>query len=37
LGEQIDPVTHKLIAPAPLTWSHSQYLLTWLDYIEADK
>lgn len=37
LGEQIDPVTRKLISPAPLAWSHAQYLLTWMDYIEAEK
>ena len=34
LGEQINPVTDEVIAPAPLTWSHAEYTSTILDYIE---
>lgn len=34
LGEQIDPKTGESVAPAPLTWSHAEYLSTILDTIE---
>ncbi len=34
LSEQIDPVSGHSIAPAPLTWSHAEYLSTILDLIE---
>lgn len=34
LSEQIDPVTNEVVAPAPLTWSHAEYLSTILDTIE---
>lgn len=34
LSEQVDPKTGRLIAPAPLTWSHAEYLSTILDLIE---
>ena len=37
LGEQINPLTNEIIAPAPLTWSHAEYLSTLLDYIEKTK
>jgi len=37
LGEQINPVTDEVISPAPLTWSHAEYLSTMLDYIEKTK
>jgi GH15 family glucan-1,4-alpha-glucosidase len=33
LGEQINPVTDEIISPAPLTWSHAEYLSTMLDLI----
>jgi len=33
LPEQIDPSTGELIAPAPLTWSHAEYVSTLLDTI----
>lgn len=33
LGEQIDPTTNELISPAPLTWSHAEYVSTLLDVI----
>lgn len=31
MGEQINPVTDEAIAPAPLTWSHAEYISTLLD------
>lgn len=31
LAEQFDPVKNEAIAPAPLTWSHAEYLATLLD------
>jgi GH15 family glucan-1,4-alpha-glucosidase len=34
LSEQIDPATGRVIAPAPLTWSHAEYISTVLDLIE---
>lgn len=37
LGEQINPVTDEVISPAPLTWSHAEYISTMLDYIEKTK
>lgn len=37
LGEQIDPVDSSVISPAPLTWSHAEYLSTLLDLIEKTK
>jgi len=33
MGEQIDPVTDEIIAPAPLTWSHAEYVTTLLNMI----
>ena len=32
MGEQIDPIDGTIIAPAPLTWSHAEYIATLLDY-----
>ncbi len=37
LGEQINPITDEVISPAPLTWSHAEYVSTLLDYIEKTK
>lgn len=37
LSEQIDPVNDQVISPAPLTWSHAEYVSTLLDYIEKTK
>lgn len=37
LGEQINPVNGSLISPAPLTWSHAEYMSTLLDYIGRQK
>lgn len=31
LAEQVNPVDSSLIAPAPLTWSHAEYVSTLLD------
>lgn len=36
-AEQIDPVTREPIAPAPLTWSHAEYVSTLLDTISGSK
>jgi GH15 family glucan-1,4-alpha-glucosidase len=33
MGEQINPITNEIISPAPLTWSHAEYLSTLLDLI----
>ncbi|HWT40725.1 MAG TPA: glycoside hydrolase family 15 protein [Dongiaceae bacterium] len=33
MGEQIDPITDEVIAPAPLTWSHAEYLSTLIDLL----
>ncbi len=37
LSEQLDPHTGAQISAAPLTWSHSEYVTTILDYIEKIK
>lgn len=34
LAEQIDPVSHDMIAPAPLSWSNAEYISTLLDISE---
>lgn len=31
MSEQIDPITHEIISPAPLTWTHAEYIATLLD------
>ncbi|HUC96498.1 MAG TPA: glycoside hydrolase family 15 protein, partial [Candidatus Saccharimonadales bacterium] len=36
MGEQLDPVTNEIISPAPLTWSHAEYVSTLLDYISKE-
>lgn len=33
LAEQIDPVDGSIVSPAPLTWSHAEYLSTLIDLI----
>jgi len=33
MAEQLDPVTNQIISPAPLTWSHAEYISTLLDMI----
>lgn len=37
MAEQIDPVTNEIISPAPLTWTHAEYISTLLDMITTDK
>lgn len=34
LSEQINPVDNSAVAPAPLTWSHAEYISTLLDTID---
>lgn len=36
MAEQYDPVTHEIISPAPLTWSHAEYVATLLDMIAKE-
>jgi GH15 family glucan-1,4-alpha-glucosidase len=36
MGEQLDPVTNQVVAPAPLTWTHAEYIATLLDAIAKD-
>jgi GH15 family glucan-1,4-alpha-glucosidase len=36
IGEQIDPTTDQLVSPAPLTWSHAEYVSTLLDITEDE-
>lgn len=31
MGEQIDPIDGQFISPAPLTWSHAEYISTLID------
>jgi len=33
MSEQIDPITNEIISPAPLTWTHAEYIATLLDMI----
>jgi GH15 family glucan-1,4-alpha-glucosidase len=37
LGEQINPMNDHIVSPAPLTWSHAEYLSTMLDMIGRTK
>ena len=37
MSEQINPVTNEIISPAPLTWTHAEYVATLLDIIAKDK
>lgn len=37
MAEQLDPVTNEIISPAPLTWTHAEYISTLLDMISTDK
>jgi GH15 family glucan-1,4-alpha-glucosidase len=37
MGEKIDPRTHEIIAPAPLTWSHAEYISTLIDLIGRER
>ena len=37
MSEQINPIDHSQIAPAPLTWSHAEFIATLLDTIKQEK
>jgi len=37
MGEQINPLTEEIIAPAPLTWSHAEYLGTLIDLLGRER
>lgn len=37
MGEQIDPLTEEIIAPAPLTWSHAEYIGTLIDLLGRER
>jgi GH15 family glucan-1,4-alpha-glucosidase len=37
MSEQFDPITNSIISPAPLTWTHAEYISTLLDMIAKDK
>lgn len=37
LAEQVDPLSDQSVAPAPLTWSHAEYLSTLLDLLEKKR
>jgi GH15 family glucan-1,4-alpha-glucosidase len=37
IGEQVDPTTDQLVSPAPLTWSHAEYVSTLLDITEEEE
>jgi len=35
MGEQFNPVDNIIVAPAPLTWTHAEYIATLLDLIST--
>ena len=35
MGEQFNPVTNSIVSPAPLTWTHAEYVTTLLDLIST--
>lgn len=37
LAEQIDPVDGTIISPAPLTWSHAEYVSTLIDLLGQER
>lgn len=37
MGEQIHPLTEEPIAPAPLTWSHAEYVSTLIDLLGRER
>lgn len=37
MAEQINPITQEVISPAPLTWTHAEYISTLLDSIIEPK
>lgn len=37
MGEQIDPVDGAIVSPAPLTWSHAEYVATLIDLLGRER
>lgn len=37
MGEQIDPISEEPIAPAPLTWSHAEYVSALIDLLGRER
>jgi len=37
MAEQLDPVTNEIVSPAPLTWTHAEYVSTLLDLVNNEK
>ncbi len=37
MGEQINPLNESVVAPAPLTWSHAEYLSTLIDLLGRER
>lgn len=37
MGEQINPLTEEVIAPAPLTWSHAEHVATLIDLLGRER
>lgn len=37
MGEQINPTDKSIVSPAPLTWSHAEYLSTLIDLLERER
>jgi GH15 family glucan-1,4-alpha-glucosidase len=33
MAEQLDPVTNNIVSPAPLTWTHAEYITTLLNLV----
>jgi len=36
MAEQVDPITNEIVSPAPLTWTHAEYISTLLDLIKPE-
>ncbi|MGY4893343.1 MAG: glycoside hydrolase family 15 protein [Candidatus Saccharimonadota bacterium] len=37
MGEQIDPIDGAIVSPAPLTWSHAEYVATLIDLLGRER
>lgn len=37
MGEQFDPAANQIVSPAPLTWTHAEYVSTLLDMIKPSE
>ena len=37
MAEQLNPVTNEAVSPAPLTWTHAEYVATLLDLIAKER